>query len=241
MKRSMQIKELKNYGVEMNLMFQKIPANHPEVVKEAKKTAITIIRKRIGVPKMLSMFMIIRKEGRRISRITFPMAGHLDQKTAEMLQKSFSGKTAMFCALAKVTNNRRAMEIMKEVTDATAYSSAMTELPKPRDFIACGDEFVAFKEYILEMFRVSKKAGIHDYVIHENTEDCLEFDITYCAIHEYMKKIAPKEACMANCYGDDILFPKLCPQIGTCFKRKGNMADGYSCCNTRYERMEKKV
>lgn len=128
---------------------------------------------------------------------------------------------------------------MKEITAGAAYPSAMTELPKPEDFRACGDSFTAFKEYILEMFRVSKKAGIHEYVILENTEDCLEFDITYCAIYEYMRKIAPKEACVVNCYGDDILFPKLCSQVGTCFKRKGNMAGGFNVCNTRYERMEK--
>jgi hypothetical protein len=236
----MEIKELKNYGVEMNLMFQKIPVNHPEEVKEAKGTATAIVRKRIGIPKMLAMLVILRKENKRISSISFPVKGQMSKETAEMLEKSFSGKAAMFCALAKVTDNRKAMEIMKEVTDATAYPSAMTELPQPKDFAACGDEFTAFKEYILEMFRVSKKAGIHDYVTHENTEDCLEFDITYCAIYEYMRKIAPKEACMANCYGDDILFPKLCPQIGTCFQREGNMAEGYSCCNTRYERMGKK-
>lgn len=236
----MQVKELKNYGVEMNLMFQKVLQNHPEVVKGAKNTAASIIRKRIGVLKMLCMFVYLKKESKRIGQIHFPMRGQLERETAEMLQKSFSGKAAFFCALAKVTDNSKAMEIMKEIADATAYPSAMTELPQPKEFAACGDGFSAFQEYILEMFRASKKAGIHDYVIHENTEDCLEFDITYCAIYEYMRKIAPKEACMANCYGDDILFPKLCPQVGACFKRKGNMADGFKCCNTRYERMEKK-
>ncbi len=189
---------------------------------------------------MLSMLVYLKKENKRNSMIPFPMEGQLEKETAEMLQKSFSQKAAMFCALAKVTDNSKAMDIMKEITNATAYTSAMTELPKPKEFAACGDGFTAFKEYILEMFRVSKKAGIHDYVIHENTEDCLEFDITYCAIYEYMKKIAPKEACKANCYGDDILFPQLCSQIGTTFKRKGNMANGFKCCNTRYERIEKK-
>lgn len=43
------------------------------------------------------------------------------------------------------------MEIMKEITAATAYASAMTELPKPEEFVACKDGFMAFKEYILEM------------------------------------------------------------------------------------------
>lgn len=237
---AMRVKELKNYGVEMNLMFQKIPQNHPEVVKEAKVKAASIICKRIGVPKMLFMFVYLKKENRRISKIPFPMKGKLKNETAEMLKKSFSGKAAMFCALSKVTDNSKAMEIMKEITDATAYTSAMTELPKPEEFAACKDGFTAFKEYIMEMFRVSEKAGIHEYVIHEDTEDCLEFDITYCAIYEYMRKIAPNEACIANCYGDDILFPQLCPQVGACFKREGNMAGGFKACNTRYERMEKK-
>jgi hypothetical protein len=143
----------------------------------------------------------------------------------------------MFCALAKYTGNNAAMEIMKKIMGATAYQSAITELPEPVDFAACGDAFTAFKEYILEMFRVSKGAGIHDYRILECDDDCLEFDITYCAIYEYMKMIAPIEACMVNCYGDDILFLEFCPQVGACFKRKGNMACGYSCCNSRYERI----
>jgi hypothetical protein len=59
----------------------------------------------------------------------------------------------------------------------------------------------------------------------------------YCAIHEYMKIIAPIEACMVNCYGDDTLFPEFCRQIGIRFMRKGNMACGYGCCNTRFERV----
>jgi len=233
----MKIENLKNYGVEMNLMFQKIPQYHPMVVKEAKGIAAAIIRRELGLPRMIVMLFYLKREKKRINEISFPANQFMSEETAEMLVDSFSAKAAMFCALAKITDNKRAMEIMKEITNATAYPSAMTELPEPEDFLACGDGFTAFKEYILEMFQVSRQAGIHEYVIHENTEDCLEFDITYCAIYEYMKKIAPKEACRANCYGDDILFPKLCPQLGACFKRKGNMAEGYSCCNTRFERM----
>lgn len=233
----MELENLKNYGVEMNLIFQKIPQNHPMVVKEAKGTAIAIIRRKLGLPKMIVMLFYLKKEKKRINEIPFPVKQSMSEETAAMLTNSFSAKAAMFCALAKATDNKRAMEIMKEITNATAYPSAMTELPGPEDFLACGDGFTAFKDYILQMFQVSRQAGIHEYVIHENTEDCLEFDITYCAIYEYMKKIAPKEACRANCYGDDILFPKLCPQLGACFKRKGNMAEGYACCNTRFERM----
>jgi L-2-amino-thiazoline-4-carboxylic acid hydrolase len=233
----MKIKELKNYGVEMNEMFQKIPKYHPEVVKKSKSTAINIIRKRIGTVPMLYTFYMIGKEKKKIDKIPFPLREPMSEETANMLQQSFAGKAAMFRALARVTDKKRAMEILKEITDATAYESAMTQLPMPEDFKACGDSFDAFREYILEMFRVSKQAGIHNFQIIENTDDCLEFDITYCAIFEYMRSIAPKEACEANCYGDQILFPHLCPKVGACFKRKGNMACGYSCCNTRYERM----
>jgi hypothetical protein len=157
--------------------------------------------------------------------------------TAKMLAESFSVRAAMFCALARATDNAKALDAMTRVTDATAYQMAITELPTPEDFAACGDAFTAFKEYILEMFRISKKAGIHDYRIIKNDDDCLEFDISYCAIHEYMKEIAPIEACVANCYGDDILFPKLCPQLGARFVRQGNMASGHDCCNTRFERV----
>ncbi len=236
----MEIRDLKNYGVEMNVMFQKISKNHPKATKEAKRTALSIIRKRIGVPKMLTLFVNLRKEQKRISRIPFPVKGPIKNETIEMLQKSFSRKIAMFCALAKVTDKEKAMEIMKEITDATAYLSAMTELPSAEDFYACGDAFIAFKAYILEMFRIGKKAGVHDYVILENTDNCLEFDITYCAIYEYMKQIGPKEACISNCYGDEVLFPKICPTIGAAFSRKCNMAEGCSCCHTKFERLDKK-
>jgi hypothetical protein len=233
----MKVSELKNYGVEMNLMFQKIPDNHPEIVRKATCLSLSIIRKKIGLFTLARMFLRIRKEQKRIGKIPFPIKEPLTPKTARMLEKSFSGKAAMFCALAWYTGNDAAMEIMKEIMAATAYQAATTELPEPVDFAACGDAFAAFREYILEMFRVNKGAGIHDYRILECNDNCLEFDITYCAIHEYMKIIAPIEACMANCYGDDILFPEFCRQIGTRFMRKGNMACGYSCCNTRYERV----
>lgn len=236
----MQINELKNYGVEMNLMFQKIPNQHPDTVKTAKKTAMGIIQKRIGVFKMPVLFLLILQQKKRIDKISFPVSTQMEQQTVDMLKKSFSGKGAMYCALEKLTDKDAAMEVLKEIADKTAYETAMTELPSPKEFASCGDAFLAFKEYILEMFRASKKAGIHDYRVRADTEDCLEFDITYCAIYEYMKKIAPKEACMANCYGDDILFPKLCPKLGASFKREGNMACGYHCCNTRYEREGKK-
>lgn len=233
----MQICELKNYGVEMNLMFQKIPENHPETVKKAKAATVSIIRKRIGILSMLRMLYLAGREKKRIDKISFPAKAPLKPDTARMLKESFSGKAAMFCALARVTDKNRAMGIMQEIMDATAYQTAITELPEPKDFAACGDAFTAFKEYILEMFRVSKEAGIHDYRVLEDNDNCLEFDITYCAIYEYMKTIAPIEACKANCYGDDILFPRFCPKVGACFKRKGNMACGYGCCDTRYERV----
>lgn len=164
----MQIRELKNYGIEMNLMFQKIPENHPETVKKAKDATVSIIRKRIGIISMLRMLYLAGKERKRIDKIPFPVKAPLKPDTARMLKESFSGKTAMFCALAKVSDKDKAMDIMQEIMDVTAYPTAITELPEPKDFEACGDTFVAFKEYILEMFRVSKEAGIHDYRVLKN-------------------------------------------------------------------------
>jgi DNA-binding FadR family transcriptional regulator len=63
-----------------------------------------------------------------------------------MLEKSFSGKVAIFCALARHAGNDVAMKIMKKIMDAMAYQSAITKLPEPADFAACGDAFANFKE-----------------------------------------------------------------------------------------------
>src|SRR5689334_2546640 len=100
----MQISELKNYGVEMNRMFQKIAQNHPETVKESKSAAMSIIRKRIGSLPMVYMFYLLKKEKKRIDKIPFPIRKPLSEETAKMLKNSFSGKAAMFCALARLTD-----------------------------------------------------------------------------------------------------------------------------------------
>lgn len=233
--------ELKNYGVEMNELFRKVNGNHPDTAKEAKKNSMAILRRHIGLLRMLRLPGRIKVEQRRVEAIPFTPPRGCNEEALRMLVYTFGAKAAMFCALSGLVGTEKAAAALKEIADTVTLPVASTELPLPEEFAACGDAFLAFKDYILEMFRVSKAAGIHDYNITVDNENVLQFDITYCLIYEYLCTVAPPEMCENNCYGDEVLFPGFCPKVGCRFSRKGNLATGYGCCHTRYERSEMEV
>ncbi len=98
------------------------------------------------------------------------------------------------------------------------------------------DPFKAFKEYSLAGPEAARRAGCHDIEIVEDTADALQLDITYCVWHEIARQLGVEEACLPNCYSDDVVLPGSLEPLGIVFKRTNTLARGGARCDFRYER-----
>jgi len=45
------------------------------------------------------------------------------------------------------------------------------------------------------------------------------------------------EACLANCYADDLVYPDYFKSLGIKYSREGTLAQGKKCCDIRFEKI----
>ncbi|MBI2418571.1 MAG: L-2-amino-thiazoline-4-carboxylic acid hydrolase [Ignavibacteriales bacterium] len=165
---------------------------------------------------------------------------------AEILQKGMRNKAfikqqleyiALFSAIKKTVGKNLAISIMYKVMDATAVEGLLLSLPKVEDIKNAGEPFEVFRLFFEAMPRASKKAGCLDVTIIENSEKVLQSHTHWCIWFELAKKMQVPEACIPNCYADDLAFPDYFNALGIHYSRKGTIANGAPCCDFKFEKM----
>ena len=67
-------------------------------------------------------------------------------------------------------------------------------------------------------------------------EEAFQFDVSWCVWLELARLMDVPEACIPNCYADDLVFPEYFAQFGIRYRRTGTLAMGSSCCDFHFER-----
>ena len=104
-----------------------------------------------------------------------------------------------------------------------------------------GEPFEVFRNFFTSYPNAAKKAGCHDIRVSENTEQVLQFDVQWCVWLELAKKMNVPEACLPNCYADDLAYPDYFSALGIKYSRTGTLAKGCQTCDFRFEKMKDKT
>jgi len=144
---------------------------------------------------------------------------------------------ALFAALAEVLGTDAAVAVMKAVMDETAREPLRMALPEQEALAAFEDPLAAWRAYVAEAPALATAAGCQDLVIVEDGPHAVQFDVRWCVWLELARKMGVPEACLPNCYSDDLVFPEFFEALGIRYRRTGTLAGGASCCDFRFERM----
>ena len=114
---------------------------------------------------------------------------------------------ALFVTLQDITTTERAIEIAKDVMEKTAREPLLLCLPPQEDVRATGAPFEVFRQYLRAMPAAACSGGCHEMRISEDTSDAFQFDVTWCVWLELARAMRVPDACLPNCYSDDLVFP----------------------------------
>ncbi len=141
----------------------------------------------------------------------------------------------MFCALRSLFGSAKAIEICQQIMRDTADALVLL-LPDQQDLLCFADPFDALRAYFRAGPEAARKAGAGEVIVSKDESDQFEFDVTACVWLDLARLAGAPEACIANCYADDLVFPKYFSEVGVDYARSGTLAQGAKQCDFRFRR-----
>lgn len=214
-----------------------IEGNWDKAFKEKiKKIAFKTILQKLTVFQRIRLFIYFIQEKKRAAALDLS-----DIRAKGLQNESFIKQQleylSLFSALVKIFDREKAIAVMNHVMDATA-EALFTSLPEQEEVKKFADPFEFFREYMVVLPKVSMKAGCHHMIMKENSKTAIQFNIHYCVWFELAKKMNLPEACIPNCYSDDLIYPAYFNSFGIKYCRTQTLAKGGECCDFRFEKMQ---
>jgi L-2-amino-thiazoline-4-carboxylic acid hydrolase len=228
----MDVSHLRNYGV----AFSDAEATWPAELKaEMRRKAKNVVLGHLSGWQKLQFGFLFLSEQHRCKSVDLSAIRargmHNEAFLAQQVQY-----IAVFSSVARLVGTSRAVTILQEVMDVTAREALLLCLPEPELLRETGDPLAAFAAYSRGVPAVSSAAGCHEVVIAEDTDDAFEMRMTWCVWLELARALDVPDACLPNCYSDQLVFPDFMSALGIDYTRTQTLASGGTCCNFRFAR-----
>lgn len=227
----MDLQQLPGYG----LAFSDLESLwSPELKAEMRRKGMAVVMRHLGLWERLRFglaFLQARGRARRLDLSDLRARGMNNEPfLAQQLEY-----LALFAALARIKGTQETIVIMKELMDETAREPLLLCLP-PQDAVrAAGDPFEVFRHYFRAAPAAACAAGCNEIALSQDDDQAIQMDITWCVWLELARKMGVPEACLPNCYSDDLVFPDYFQALGIRYRRTGSLAGGQRCCDFRFE------
>lgn len=229
----MEIQKLRGYGIAPSDAEASWSKDFKSMIE---KKAKSVVINNLSLLQKIRVLFLFEKEKKR--------AIHLDLSDLEkrgMRNNTFIKQQleylSLFSALKKVLDEDTALKIMYEVMDATAREAFLLLLPDTEELKNSGEPFEVFRKFFRVQPDACRNAGCLEMKITEDTSEILQFDIYWCAWLVLANRMGVPEACIPNCYADDLVYPEYFNSLGIKYSRSGTLAKGNSCCDFRFEKI----
>ncbi|MFA6977733.1 MAG: L-2-amino-thiazoline-4-carboxylic acid hydrolase [Ignavibacteriaceae bacterium] len=230
----MDVTNLRGYGIAGS----DAEANWSQAFKaKLKKTSQKVVMKHLNLKQKFQVLYWFAKEKKRSAALDLSDIRAKGMKNDIFIKQQLE-YLSIFSTLKIVVGLDSALNIMYAVMDATAEEALLLSLPEVEAIRNMGEPFEVLRSYSAVFPETAKKAGCHEGVITEEKQNSFQFDIHYCVWLELAKKMNVPEACIPNCYADDLAYPKYFESLGIKYTRTGTLAKGNACCDLRFEKME---
>lgn len=149
---------------------------------------------------------------------------------------------AIMKVLTDTVGERKAKDIVSKML--TAGNDHLMEkhdrnllLMPVKEFISLDDGFKGFKEFIIALENAVEAENIHKIDITDDSENSFGFKVNACVMHELAKEMGNTKLCFLSCHLDDVVFPRIGPQIGFRYRRLSTLPEGGLCCDFRFNRI----
>lgn len=230
----MKVEDLKYYGKPYS---ETMAENSRALKKLLSKEGAKIIRRHLGILGSLRLMLLAGRERKRFASVDLTP---IRQKglTSDFFIQYLIENTALFSAMTQLTSKEKALAIHHEVVDKVAVPMNEIIQPSVEQFQAMGDTFKAYRDYLMAFWVAEKNAGLHDYVVIEDSDKAIAVNAKYCAFCEIPRLCGIVEACEPGCYSDEVFFPGYLEPLGIRFVRTKTLASGGDCCDFRWEKIQ---
>ncbi len=228
----MKVQALRNYAV----AFSDAEGAWPDAIKaEMKRKGMAVVLSHLGFLQRFQFGLAFWREKQRIAALDLSglreRGFNNDPFIAQQVQY-----LALFCALKSLFGSAKAIAICKQIMDETADALILL-LPEPADVLSFADPFNALREYFRAGPEAARKAAAGTVVVAEDADEVFQFDITSCIWLDLASLAGVPEACIPNCYADDLVFPQYFAALGVDYTRQSTLALGASQCDCRFRRL----
>jgi hypothetical protein len=231
----MEVAQTKGYG----LAISDLESNWDDAFKQKLKiVSRKIILQHLSPTQKLRLLFLYYKESCKAKKMDLSDIKARGMNNMVFLKQQLE-YISMFSALSKVLNTARAIEIMKIVMQTTVTEAFSKSTPEPTAIDEYGDAFEFFRHYFAPLPESCRSAGCLDMHLTESSKDCFQFDIRWCVWLELATKMVVPEACILNCYADDLAYPRYFEMYGINYSRRGTLAKGACYCDLKFERINK--
>jgi hypothetical protein len=228
----MKVDELRNYGQAFS---DAESCWTPDVKARMKRGGKAVVMAALGTWQKIRFALAFASERKRASQVDLSdiRARGMDNQVFLDQQIEY---LCLFRALDRVVGTERAVDICKRIMDETAREPMLLTLPEAEHVRAVGDPLTVFAEYFRAARSVSEQRGSTGMDIVEDSEQAFQFDVHWCVWLDLARAFGVPEACVPNCYSDDLVFPDYFRDLGIEYRRTGTLAGGARCCDFRFER-----
>jgi len=228
----MDVKSLRGYGMAAS----DAEASWPEsIMKNLKASSKKVVFSNLNFLQKIKFayhFIQEKKRSKSIDLSSIRAKGMSNENFINQQLEYLSLYSALRIAVGAV----KAHEIALKIMDATAREALLASIPTQEDIRKVGDPFNVYRSYFEVSPESSRKAGCHEVTIAENSDTVYQFDIHWCVWFEMAKLFGVPEACIPNCYSDDLAYPEYFASLGLKYSRTSTLAMGGTHCDFRIER-----
>jgi len=230
----MKVQEMKNYGRSYAETMLNLPR---PVQKLIKKASSDVVKRHLGLFGSLRFMMLARRERKRFAGVDLASVKERGLGS-EPFMKEMIRNTALFSAMTAMVGLEKARAIFYEIMENASCPMNEAILPSAEELGEMGNDFQAFRDYLVAFFEAEKEDGLHDYDLVEDSERATAINVTYCAFCEIPRLCGIVEACDPSCYSDEVFFPGYLEPLGLRFVRTKTLARGGDCCDFRFEKIQ---
>jgi hypothetical protein len=220
------IKKWKNYGMAWSDVEGSWP---PELKAKMRKVGFSVVFGSLNFWQKLKFGFLFMFERKRISGLDLSDLKANGMNNEAFLKQQFE-YLALFAALKRVIGKSEALRISKKLMDATAKEPMLYGFPTAEDLKDCRTVLPQFSQSTQSSIEASNRAGCLKVEMLKSTADEFSFGVTWCIWLELATRAGVPEACIPNCYADEIAFPEYFKQFGITYSRPPTLAEGGSRC-----------
>jgi len=225
------VKDLKNYGVDIAMAMASLPREVRGKMEAASRRAAL---KHLGLLKTLRLPGLIKEEEAKMRNADVSPLRARGLDNDAFLAEARS-QAAAFAAVARLAGVEKAVAVFEDVMREVSGDIWGAQAPRAEDFKNCGDAAASFRAYFRAMMEANRRTGVLEFDVVEDGPDAIQYDVTSCALLDLARLSGYPEAARHLCLADDLYFPDECRKIGLRFIRTGTLARGDSCCDFRFE------